>query len=83
MRIPVVGLDRSAQDRINERCHEIDGVGVTARYEFLKAGTRDERKPLLLAIVPQSAEQCSQRTQRNESVFGSGVTAARSSDPTI
>ena len=70
MRIPVTGLDRSAQERIDERRHQIDGIGVTARYEPLQAGAGDERRPRLLALVPQTAEESSQRTQNDLSVLG-------------
>ncbi len=70
MRIPLTELHGSVQERINKRRHQIDGIGVTARYEVLKAGTGDERRPRLLALVPQAVEESSQRTQSSLSVLG-------------
>ncbi|MGO9857757.1 MAG: hypothetical protein ACLPYY_22290 [Acidimicrobiales bacterium] len=69
----MTGPDRSAQEPIDERRHQIDGIGVTARYEPFKAGTGDERGPCLLALVPQTDQEPSQRTLGNLSVLGGCV----------
>jgi hypothetical protein len=54
LRIPVTGPDRSPQQRINEGCHQTDGVGVTTLDELFETGTGDERGPCLPAFVPQT-----------------------------
>ena len=53
----MTGPDRSAQERIDERRHQIDGIGIAARYELFKAGTGNERGPCLLALVPQTDQE--------------------------
>src|ERR1700728_1779852 len=73
MWIPLTGLNRSVQKRIDKHRHQIDGIGVTARYEPLQAGAGDERRPRLLALGPKTAKESSQRAQNSLSVLGGCV----------